>query len=914
MQALLDNLEAMARAPRKEDGATSPRHLAEVFDVVEVCDEIKRLALRDLARAVALSEALESLTGESDPDLHHVLAARGHVLCYAGRLNEALSCLDRASRAAARDGTARDVGLVELASVQALARLGSLDAALDAAQRAAAALEASNDQFALGKALLNAGIVLRMMGRPEDALARFDASLPKLASDDLTAGAVTSNRAEALLDLDRFEEASASFHAALERFEAGGHAHAAAIVAGNLADLRSRQGRLDEAVSGFERARALYESCGARADAARLAAEQGEAFEAAGAIGPAMRAYAEALGVLDGASLAREAARARAGLGRAMLGHGLIQEGCTVLAQAASALTDVGASDSAAECAALLTTARIRAGACAEIEPGGLKDRPARLARARAEVAEALLDVGRLDEAEHLIETLASTRETWSNRPLEARVSHARGRALSARGRLDEAMREMHHAMMLAESVREALRADVLRSSWGESRRAVYQDCASACLDVGGVKGLAGAFEAIERLRCGSSRGRCSRAHDNSGPDAAVKIALSRELASITEELNVRYADLSGRGSARGGHAELLARIADLERLAERVRDRLDAMGDSWRGASQARSIDQVRARLTDDSLGVSFFREGAAISAFVVGRMHVRAARRIAEETEVRRALRRVRFCVERLLEGGSTRDEAGLEAALRRLAALILSPLEARGIRRLFISAPAWLEEAPWAVMPHEGGLLVDHVAASHVRGLSTITQDRKRIDGRVLAVGVADERAPLMEEEARAAAGREGVVLTGTSATASALLEAVESCASAHLATHCVYSPLFPLSSRVRMYDRWVTAREIAEHVRSGCELTLASCESGRPGVADDEGSHGLIGALLDAGVGAAAASRWRLHDATALAMFARVHARRDEDLAEAVANAQREARAGGEASWRWGGVFVTGGNGS
>lgn len=119
------------------------------------------------------------------------------------------------------------------------------------------------------------------------------------------------------------------------------------------------------------------------------------------------------------------------------------------------------------------------------------------------------------------------------------------------------------------------------------------------------------------------------------------------------------------------------------------------------------------------------------------------------------------------------------------------------------------------------------------------------------------------------------------------------------------------MFPLSSRVRVHDRWVTAREIVQAVRPGCTITLASCESGRGGAGEDEGSHALVGVLMDVGVRAVAATRWRLHDETAVAMFPRVHASAPAGLAHAVAGAQRDLHAGGCPVWRWGGVFVAGG---
>ena len=910
MRATLDQLDAMAKVGGAE---ASRERLADLVAVPEVCAEIKRLALSDLPRAMILSEFLASLAGDDDPDGHHVYAARAHVLSYAGRLDDALAAQARALTSAKRHGAARDVGLVELASVQALARSGRLSEALACAERAADLLRDPSDTPSRGKALLNAGIVLRMLGKTEEALARFDASATLLAGDDLSSGAVMSNRAEALLDLDRFDQAADAFAAALERFERGDHRHAAAIVQGNLADLLSRQGRLDEALPAFERARTLYESCSATADAARLAAEQAEAFETAGAYDAAIRGYAEALAVLRTVSLARESARAAAGLGRAMLAAGMPREGADMLRQAVADLAAIGATDAAAESSALVLASRVRAGeivASAELDPPGLDDRPVRQARARAEVAEALLDAGRLDDAERLVMSLCAAESAWSNAPLRARAAHLRGRVMLAHGRAAAASEELRRAVMLAESVRGTLRGDALRSSWGEARRAVYQDCAIACLDEGSATSVDLAFDAIERMRCrGVARGSSLTP---SNADARL-----RELASITQELNVYYADLGGRSAKAVDAAELRAKIASLESAAQRLRDRLEASGDGAAAKVSVLPLEAVRADLPADAAGLSFFREGDSLSCLMVSREGVVVMRRMAREADVRAALRRARYCVERLLVDGTPRDHDGLNASLRTLASLVVEPLHPtlRRAASIAISAPAWLGDVPWAALPFDGRLVIEQLTPAHVWGLSSVVHLARapRAHGPLLAVGVADQLAPAMEREAMltAATRPDGVALTGDAATAERVLRELHRCSTAHLATHFEFSSMFALSSRVRLHDRWVTAREIARAVRPGCELTLASCESGRGGASEDEGSHAMIGVLMDAGVRAVAATRWRLHDDTALEMFPRVHASTTAGLAHRVAMAQRDMHAGGCPVWRGGGVFVSGG---
>jgi tetratricopeptide (TPR) repeat protein len=150
------------------------------------------------------------------------------------------------------------------------------------------------------------------------------------------AAAAMSNRAECLLDADRFEEALDVFRRAAAGFEACGRAHASAIVRGNIADVLGRLGRIDEATQAFEDARRAFELTGAALDVARLDGEEAEMLVQAGALRMARDRYAHAVPILKRASAAAELSRARAAFGLVLVRLGDARSARQMLEQTAS--------------------------------------------------------------------------------------------------------------------------------------------------------------------------------------------------------------------------------------------------------------------------------------------------------------------------------------------------------------------------------------------------------------------------------------------------------------------------------------------------------------------------------------------------------------------------------------------------
>lgn len=507
MTQLIAEFEGLLKRADSAPAGEECLHARFGGDAVALAAAVKSLALQDLRRALEVSEGFDRVEWGRVRERVHLKAARAHVLCYANQFGDAMNAIREATALAKAEGSHEDLGQVELASVQLLARQGDLVEAEQAARRALAAYVESGNSIAQGKSLLNLGIVLRMRDRPSESLASFDAARTLVAGDPFLCGAVASNRAEALLDLDRYREAEWSFESAKSFFIEASQHHAAAIVEGNLADLLSAEGRIDEALEHFERSRRFLESAGAHADAVRLTAEEAEALCAVGAFDAAIQMYAHCIPGLESTGLVKELTRARTGLALALCRTGAREEAQRALQQCSVGWRSLGNDVSAAACDAALFALRIADGAYIQVRSAAarvletLDDRPVRRARAQAGLIGALIDAGEFDAAETELHRLNERLDASSLLPLRIAVNHLHGRLELSRSAPREASRHLSQAIRDAETLRANLRGEQHRLALGESWRQLYLDAGRAGLDAGGDAGLSLAFESIERIR-----------------------------------------------------------------------------------------------------------------------------------------------------------------------------------------------------------------------------------------------------------------------------------------------------------------------------------------------------------------------------------------------------------------------------
>jgi tetratricopeptide (TPR) repeat protein len=904
-----------------------------VTDVRALAERVRALCLTDVGEALMTSERGLLGAGADAPGRAALVAARAHALCYANRFGEAVELLEDAAR---RAGTMAqdDFAMLHQTMVQPLARLGRLDEAELHAETALAMLKRAGSNA--GKAAVNLAIVQRMRGKFGAALESFAEAEGYLSGDNASLAALESNRAEALLDLDRHDEARRAFERAHASFVRAGHAQGAAIVAGNLADLCSRMGLIDEALARFSQARGHCERAGMRGDAARLTGEEGEALLAGGALRKSVRLYQQATPVLRDLGMMQELARCLLGLGQAQLRGAWRRP--EVLARASACFREaldlagaISADAIAHEARLCLAEAMHRERRYDESERlarearAGLEGRVVRMARADGLLAEIALSRGEASRAMALAdEALAYAGESVAMR---SRLRHARARALASQGRESEAWDDYARAIADAEVLRGAIRAEQMRTAFTESAAALFEDALATALSLGGGATATRVFDLVERMRARALLEACS------GRPARGETAQDAELAHELDELNALYREVGALGRApRAGRAEQDAakRLREVEARLERRRDAAEGAG-SGSGVLAPRSLSRVQGALRADVCAVSFFGDGDAIGAMVIAAGGVRVRRRIAMRAELGTLARRVRLEVDRAVATDAPADprvlvrvHASVLGALREDIEDVLGAGASGGGGHVVLSLSPELHHLPMASAAHVAhDWHWDVTLAPSVGVGAALREAADREDrGGALVVGVSDELGPAMEDEAegvaRALPG--ATLLLGEAARADAVLAGLERASIAHLACHGVFDGEFAMSSRVRMNDRWVTARELAGRVRRGAMVVLAGCDTGAGDDAYGQDRFGLVRALLASGASGVVAASWRLHDAYSARAMPEIVASARAGMANgetevrafggALARANRDGYESGESWHLWASLTCTG----
>jgi len=904
-------------------------------DFIAESDRIKSLAVHDVRSAIAAADTL--LASALNPrESVRALSARAHARAYANDFARVTADLDEAIAIATQFELHDEVGPLLLVQVQPLARGGRLAEAEQVAARACRELQATDQPMLQGKALVNLGIVRRMRGAAADSLECFSRAAPLLAADPASLAAVHSNRAVALLELDRFDDATAAFSDAMHLLRDADRSHAAAIVSGNIADLLARSGRIDDAIVRFEEARRLFVAAGAEADAARLTAEEAEALFAVGAYVKCIRLLTPALDALDRGGLAREHARASLVLGLANLRAGNLNV-------AAGALTAAKAQAEAASSDLLIAEAHIAlcelSSAAADFPAARLhgreavrmlSERPVRQATAMMALASVELDAGDPNSAARQIDAIRAGLGPTAPAPLRARLAQISARILRANNQPQLALRKLQDAIAIVESFRGEIRAEQIRTAYLESTQRLFLDVCELAREVlAPAQAQAVVFDAIERIRgrtlldaLGAVSVQGTRPRGESAlPDSA--------------EMNALYSALGPTSTDSAPALERRrARLRELETIRDAGHDRTSSGTGTHGGGMLHRDplpLLEAISRLDPAEAVVSLYPDRAAVCAQVLRAGRSPEIHELAPLSMVSSLCRRFRLALARSVAGMGERDSSAARSTAIELRRVLLGPLHAalsdaahirlmpfgdlHGVPLHCAEDPAEnpARTSPLRAVSYLPGMTIAAALADQCRA-----QPESR-PGSVLIVGVGDDLAPRIEPEARsvAACHPRAVTLLGAAATANAVLDSVQSASLVHLACHALFDPAFPTSSRLKLADRWVTARELAGRFRPGATIVLAGCETGRMSDSAGEDRFGIVRALLASGAGAVLAAAWPLHDSCSQLAMVAVHralvqhpAIFARSLPFCLAQAQRELLADGQPFDQWASLYVSG----
>lgn len=887
-----DLLEAIAAL---EPGAALDALRARGLDaqaLPSLFDAAEALVISDLKRALEVTPRLVALADAAGAPVVRARARRAwaQALAYSNRFQEAIQALEQATVLADGAGETVEAARARLTTLHALARMGRYDDAIAAGAAARSAFVDAGERVLAARADINIGVTQRMRDHPREAIEHFDRARESLADEPMLLAQLESNRAEALLDLNRFGEAERAFESARAEFIRVGAARAAGIVEGNLADLASRQGRLDRALTHFEHALAQLGETEAPGDVARLRAEQAEAFASVGMHAEAVEAYRLAVPVLQERGMVWESARARAGLGRSLVALARPDEAREQLAIAAEAFEKLRHSTGLGRVRLSQAEAAVAKSQLREAQTlltqavNLLTDRPAELVLARLHLSTVALNSGEINEAERLtLQALAQAREL-DLAPLVADLLHTQARIHRARGRTAEAVSALRQAIAEVERVRGMLGADRFRAAFLGGRMSVYEDAIAAVLDSGNPDAACDAFTLAERAK---SRSLLDLLHggaelvDPARPPAAEtgESRLLGEVARLRGELNALYAQLDEPAARRVYEPQVWRRaVRDYESRIAGLEGRLAATQRYAAVFGEPIGLAAARSLLGPETGLIEFIAESGRYSAIVATGAGASVVRGLATPDQVRERLELLYFQIGRAIARGLPDGPAGArlaeaaEAETRRLHDLLIEPLREliAPMSRLIIIPHGALHAVPFHALSGARGPLGEAMEIAYAPSASVLDQLARKPGGQAaggrIVVGVSDDLIPHAESEARQVAGRlEGSrLILGGAATIRAVSEAIQGASLIHLATHARFVHSNPLASGVKLADGWLTARDIYSLKLDRAEVTLSGCDTGRSVASAGEELMGLTRAFLVAGARSLVMSLWPAHD--------------------------------------------------
>lgn len=827
-------------------------------------------AVRELRTALRLARRSGAEDREAD-----VLATLGVALVYAGRARAGRNALDAA--------VLRSAGLLRgrtlLRRGGCLHFLGLHHAAQDDLNGAIPLLRAADDQIWEARALTQRSQCFLATGsvRPAAADLRRAGTLYTANGQELESADTVMLRGVLAFRLGDLPSALGCFDEAAERYAALGVSEpdlttyrcAALSAAGLAADalreadaaiahLRAVGGRptkradlLLVAAEGALTARDAGTAIDRAAEAARLFGRQGQRWWHAHARLAGIRAAALAGGLVPSpatAALLRDARRCvreLTELGSPELPLARLTAGQVTLALAAAGGPRAAARR--AEADALLAAA-----AAARGRGPALSRAVAWLAQARR--AEAAGDTRRLMHAcRRGLAVIDEYRAVFGSAELRAQ-STAHGAELAALGQ--------SHAARLGRPR--------LMLEWSERWRAV-------ALAVPAVRPPADELLQADLAALRDVTSRLARARDEGQPTAP----LEQDRQRLERAVRARSLHAVGRERAHG-RAPAVGRAFDVPGL-------LDALGDG------------ALVELVD---------VGGELNALVCGGGRVRRIS-VGPAGQAARAVRFARFALQRVAHGPPVSPSDSvvhdwLTAMGERLDRALLGDAgDLLADENLVIVPPGRLQAVPWGLLPRlrSRAVSVAPSAATWLRarrdGTGPVRQDAGGAGPPVVLVrgpGLASRGAevPRLALDYAAVAGADGPVVLGDgTATAAAVLRAIDGAELVHIAAHGTFRADSPLFSSLRLDDGPLTVYDLEGLRRGPRRLVLSSCDSGVAAPAGADEVLGLASSLIPLGTSGIVASVVPVNDSAVVPLMIALHRelRGGASLAQALCGARR-----------------------
>lgn len=851
-------LDAAATIHLLADGSDDPRIRALGYRMEAQALVIGRGQFKEALvvydQALDIYRACDDAAGEALTQVTRIWA-----LGSLGRYDEALAT----GQAAAEVLEAKGLWLPAASLTNNLAgiyfRLGRDFESLGMLERAGAAYEQAGEKGVpfLTSNALSRGVVLRKLGRFDDAIASTRAAEETARELKQTARIAGARQNLALIDLamGRYNDALQRLDEARDIFLDDGRVRDAMLVELFLSNCLLELRRFDEVLDKAQKARALFTDRGTQIEIAQCYLNEAIAYAALGRPDPALESLAAARVLFEEegngawvaiADLQRAILLSRAGEPRAAFDLALD-----------AAVTFI-AHDMAVETA----QARLAAAQAATQIPDDAQ------ALAQAEAALALGQAQDLPGVIHQAYLL-------------------RGRVAQGQGRMAEAAADYDRAIEQLERLQGRLMLEY-RSAFLGDKLAVYEDSLLLSLERGQPDaGLAYAERAKSRALLDMIS---YRLHLGVAARSDEDRPLVEELERLRDERDRIYrvwesgeaGDRFGAPSRDPGNP-LPHQVLALEQQITETWHRLMV-----RNADYARDaalwqvqVEPAQPYLDADTLLIEYFVARDRLVAFLVTSESVRAECLPAGPAQVQANQKFLGLNLRAVPHTALDRRDAltgQAQGILRRLHDQLLSPLgdALANYERLIIVPHGPLHYLPFHALFDGEAYLGQRHCLSYLPGASFLKYGRDgggRGQGAFVAGHSRDGQLPQTLEEARAIAGLwQTKPLLEAAATLDSVQQGMAGCDLIHLAMHGDFRPDNPLFSGLLLADGWLTTLDIFGLRLRASLVTLSACQTGRHVVAGGDELLGLMRAFLSAGASSLLLTHWPVEDQSAARFMA------------------------------------------
>lgn len=854
-------------------------------------------------RAVRAAQSLKFLAKINNQPEIIALAAwtDGLAQMINGQLRRAVACFDDAQAKFQTLNQNHTAASTQVAKLYPLAMLGRYDEAIECGLKAREVFLACEDFAAAGRIEHNLGNIFQRSDRYEEAESFLRQARGRFAAlgDPKQLAQITNSLAYVLSNRYQFREAEAFYEEALQFAGQAELTVTQAEIESNLGYFSLFQGRYDRALEFLERARTSYAELGMPHQSAIAELEMADAYLELNLYAEAAAIYARIIPLFAEIGMPVEHARALANHARVQFVLGDTAKSYALLKASRRIFASCGSE--VGEATVLLNEAqflfaenkfedaiKVLGQTEMPLAQAGIKGAQLTADFLRAESWRAL---GNLSDAQELLKETLLEAEANEIPPLAARCLTALGLLAKTADDSKTAEDYFKKSVSVIENLRAPLPSEDFRTAFFGDKLTPYNELVKICLT--DESRVVEAFENVEKSRSRAlleMMRRSGRRTDfqTDNEDNGVS-DLNRQIGDLREELNWLYNQINqptGKNTSRNLTATLKLHEAARERenaVAELTRQKNLRQPEKFDIGREPFNLTDLQKNLGDDTVLIEYAEIDDEFSAFVVTNAAVRVFPRLCRADEIANLLSRLHFQLDSLRNNPRLIESHFYELTLRtrrilsELYDLLLRPLEsATGLRRLVVAPHRALHYVPFHALYDGFGYAIENREIAYAPGagiLQNCLRKPRRSLEKALFVGVSDERIPFVGEETRTLAAMfpDSLTLLDASANFGELTKNTSDIDVLHLACHGQFRAENPLFSSLKLFDRWLTVRDVDSLKLNADLVVLSACETGVSRIAPGDELLGLVRGFFSAGASSLVLSLWNVHDATTVELM-------------------------------------------